>query len=207
MIGEVGVTAAKVSLEAAKETAKEVGKAATEKTVDIGKRIDVGKKAAELNSTKVDITKRIAPEGLKEITGKDIRQAAKEYISDLKGKSEFADTIKSLDTDKLDIQSPEKVKQLREEFNNNKSQIRKDWETLNHKEWPRYTEDVFNESGIKIRKAGDYYDAHHVQSLKLGGTNDASNITPLDYNKHKEIHSKTGSCTKLVEKVEGVAKI
>jgi len=47
-----------------------------------------------------------------------------------------------------------------------------------------------------FRKAGDYFDAHHIQSLKLGGTNDASNITPLDYHKHQEIHSKTGSCTR-----------
>ena len=54
-----------------------------------------------------------------------------------------------------------------------------------------------------IRKVGDFLDAHHVQPLELGGKNEASNITPLDLNKHKDIHSKTGSCTRLVEKVVG----
>lgn len=206
MIGEVGAAAVKVSIEAAKETAKEVGKAAAEKSVDIGKRIDVGKKAAEISGSKIDISKRVAPEAAKEIAGKDINRVAKEYINDLKGKSEFANTIKPLDTAKLEIQSPEKVRQLRDEFNKNRSQIRKDWETLNHKEWPRYTEDVYR-NGVKVKQAGDYYDAHHVQSLKLGGTNDARNITPLDYNSHKDIHSVTGSCTRLVEKVGGIAKV
>lgn len=206
MISEVGAAAAQASLEAAKETAKEVGKSAVQKPIDIGKRIDVGKKVVEVDSKRVDISKRIVPEMAKEITGKDINRAAKDYISDLKAKSEFASTIKSLDNSKLEIQSPEKVKQLREEFNTNKNQIRKEWELLNHKEWPKYTEDVYR-NGIKVRKAGDYYDAHHVHPIKLGGTNDASNITPMDLFKHTEIHSKTGSCTRLVEKVEGAGKV
>ena len=206
MIGEVGAAAVKVSIEAAKETAKEVGKAVAENSVDIGKRIDAGKKAAEISSAKIDISKRVVPEETNEITGKDIKRAAKEYISDLKGKSEFANTINPLDTAKLEVQSPEKVKQLRDEFNNNRNKIRKEWEVLNHKEWPRYTEDVYR-NGVRVAKKGDCYEAHHIQSLKLGGTNDASNITPLDYNNHRDIHSATGSSTRLVKNVEGMAKV
>lgn len=206
MIGEVVSTIAKASLEVAKETAKEVGREVAGRAVDIGKRIDISKKAIEIGSSKVDISKRIRPEAAAEISEKDITQTAKAYIDDLKSKSLFPDTIKSLDNAKLEIQSPERVKQLRIEFNNNKDQIRKAWEALNHKEWPRYAEDV-EKNGIKIRRAGDYFDAHHEQPLKLGGTNDASNITPLDFNKHQEIHSKSGSCRKLVEKIEGIAKV
>jgi len=206
MIGEVASTIAKASLELAKETAKEVGKEVAGRAVDIGKRIDISKKAIEIGSSKVDISKRIRPEAAAEISGKDITQTVKAYIDDLKSKSLFPDTIKSLDNAKLEIQSPERIKQLRLEFIKNRSEIRKAWEALNHKEWPKYTEDV-ERNGIKIRKAGDYYDGHHTQSLKLGGTNDASNITPLDINNHLEIHSKLGSCTKLLEKIEGIAKV
>ena len=205
MIGEVGAAAVKV-IEVAKETAKEVGKAVAEKSVDIGKRIDVAKKTAEIGGTKIDISKRVSPEATKEITKKEINSTGKEYFRDLKSKSEFANTIKPLDFDKLKIQTPEKVKDLRNEFTKNKDQIRKEWEKLNHKEWPKYTEDVYK-NGVKIRKAGDYYDVHHVQPLKLGGTNIASNITPMDRIKHMEMHSKTGSCTKLLEKVGEVAKV
>lgn len=205
MIGEV-FAAIKESVDVAKETAKEVGKVAAEKSVDISKRIDVGKKAAEIGGARIDISKRVEPEATNEITGKDINQAVKDYIRDLKSKSEFADTIKPLDSEKFEIQAPEKVKQFREEFNKNKNQIRKEWESLNHKEWPKYTEDVYR-NGTKTRQVGDYYDAHHVQPLKLGGTNDARNITPLDCNKHMDVHSKGGSCTKLIDNAEGMAKV
>ena len=67
-------------------------------------------------------------------------------------------------------------------------------------------QDVYNENGVRIRKAGDNYDAHHIQPLKLGGENVASNITPMDLFKHSEIHSGSGSCTKLLESVEGAIK-
>ena len=64
-------------------------------------------------------------------------------------------------------------------------------------------EDVVNDDGKVIRKAGDNYDAHHIHPLQLGGENVASNITPLDVNSHREVHSSTGSCKRLVENVKG----
>lgn len=200
MIGEIA-TAAKVAERITVETVKEAGKEVVTKSVDISKRIDVTKQAAEIGPKKVDIGKRINP--LSEMRTKDVAETLKDYLSDLKSKSEFPDTIKSFEASKLEMQSPEQVAKLREEFIDTRAQLRKEWEQLNHKEWPKYKEDVFNENGVRIRKAGDCYDAHHIQPLQLGGKNEVSNITPLDLSKHAEIHSTGGSCSKLVESVEG----
>ena len=140
-----------------------------------------------------------------DIHNKDISELAKEYIDDLKSKSGCPDTIPSdaIDPAKLELQPPEKVVDKREEFDDNKAKLRKEWEELNHQEWPKYKEDVVNDDGKVIRKAGDNYDAHHIQPLQLGGENVASNITPLDVNSHREVHSSTGSCKRLVENVKG----
>ncbi len=140
-----------------------------------------------------------------DVHNKDISEIAKEYINDLKSKSDCPDTIPSdaIDPAKLELQPPEIVAVKREEFDDNKAKLRKEWEELNHQEWPKYKEDVVNDDGKVIRKAGDNYDAHHIQPLQLGGENVASNITPLDVNSHREVHSSTGSCKMLVENVKG----
>lgn len=140
-----------------------------------------------------------------DVHNKDISELAKEYIDELKSKSDCPDTIPSdpIDPAKLELQPPEKVADKREEFDDNKAKLRKEWEELNHREWPKYKEDVVNDDGKVIRKAGDNYDAHHIQPLQLGGENVASNITPLDVNSHREVHSSTGSCKRLVENVKG----
>ncbi|WP_019680656.1 HNH endonuclease signature motif containing protein [Ruminococcus flavefaciens] len=213
MISEVAVTAAKVSAEVAKETAKEtvseIGKAAANKCVDIGKRIDITKSVGPGGLKGIDITKRIVPESIPEISIKDIATSAKQYLSDLKAKSAYGDTIfdKLLDISKLEIRPQEQVENLREEFDKNKAKIIKEWEVLNNRVWPKYTQDIFNDKGIPIRKVGDNYDAHHINPLKLGGENVASNITPMDLFKHRDIHSGIGSCTKLLKAVEGAVKL
>ena len=203
---EVGKKAAEISADAAKEVAKDVGKTVGEKPVDITKRIDISKAVSDISQKGIDITKRIQPEFNKEVFDIDVKQAEKEYLKDLKTKSTCPETLSQtkLDTTKLEIQSPERVKELRAEFEDNKPTLRKDWEKLNKREWPRYKEDVYSKNDIIIRKAGDYYDAHNEQPLQLGGKNEASNLTPLDIRKHTEIHAKDGSCNKLVEAVKGV---
>ena len=140
-----------------------------------------------------------------DIQKKDVSELVQDYIDDLKSKSECPETIltDAIDSDKLEVQTPEKVAEKREEFDDNKAKLRKEWEELNHQEWPKYKEDVVNDDGKVIRKAGDNYDAHHIQPLQLGGENVASNITPLDVNSHREVHSSTGSCKRLVENVKG----
>lgn len=199
MIGEVTAKAVETAAKAVAETAKETGKAISRQAVDITKRVDITQKAVDVKPDKVDITKRIQPERTK-----DLKELSREYINDLKTRSPFPETISnSLDTSKLERKSPEEVANKREEFDENKKKLRNEWEKLNNKEWPRYDQDVYSPGGVKIRKVGDYYDAHHIQPLELGGKNEASNITPLDHNKHKEIHAKDSSCKKLVEKVGG----
>ena len=211
MISEVAVAlSAEVAKEAATETAKDlskdIGKASFEKTVDISKRVDVTKTTAAIDSGRVDVSKRIHPETITEIGKPDISTLIKEYISDLREKSAFGETItnKALNDSKLELKTPEKLAEMREDFEDNKSKLRKEWETLNNREWPKYTQDVKNENGVTIRKAGDNFDAHHIQPLQLGGENVASNLTPMDLAKHAEIHSKDGSCSKLVKTMEGV---
>lgn len=219
IVGEVAVKAVEIGAKAAETAAKAAEKTAevgskvvnAEKAVDITKRVDVTKSALAGKPESVDIRKRITPEvvnQIKDVDIKDLSETIKEYISDLKTKSECADTILSsgLEKAKLEIQSPEKVAELREQFDDNKAKLRKEWESLNNREWPKYKEDVYNEKGVRVRKAGDNYDAHHIQPLKLGGANEASNITPLDLTKHADIHSANGSCAKLVNRLEGASR-
>ena len=220
MISEVGVAAAEVAKEAtkeaakegikeaAKETAKAAGKEMANKAVDVTKRIDIAAEFKSNGEFKVDITKRLIPNA-PEISIKDIPELAKNYISDLIEKSPFPETLKDkmLDVSKLEPQSPDKVAELREEFDEKKKDLRKDWEKLTGKEWPKYTEDVYNENGVRIRKVGDNFDAHHIQPLELGGSNTAENLTPMDLSKHSSVHAVDGSCKKLVDAVKGVERL
>lgn len=208
---ELAVVAAKVTEVGAK--AAEVGVKAAEKgkkAIDIGKRVDVTKEVASGAEKGVDISKRVIPKELasaSEVSSGEIKSALKEYVSDLKAKSPCAETIPKncIDPGKIEVQSPEKVKEMRKEFNQKsvKDKLRAEWEKLNNQEWPTYKEDVLNSRGEVVRKAGDKFDAHHIKPLKLGGLNEASNITPLDMTKHADIHSNTGSCKKLVDVVSG----
>lgn len=183
-----------------------------ENRIDITKRLDVALIGYEKKNSEVDITKRIEYIGdhkeASESKSKDVKELTKDYIADLKDKSEFPDSI---DVSKLDVSNLKPVSHelnvdMRIDFANKKSDLRKEWEVLNKTEWPRYKEPVYNEFGVKVRDVGDRYDAHHIQPLSLGGKNEASNITPLSIDKHKEVHSKDGSCTKLVRSLEGEEK-
>lgn len=80
------VLAGKAVIDAVKETSKEVGKEIAKEgmknSVDISKRVDVGKSAASKSKTSVDITKRIAGEkglGVKEI-GKELTSKQKSEL-------------------------------------------------------------------------------------------------------------------------------
>lgn len=150
-------------------------------------------------------TENISENNKQDIQKNDVSELVKNYIDDLKAKSDCPDTISSdaIDTTKLEIQPTEKVAEKREEFNDNKAKLRKEWEENNGQEWPRYKEDVVNAEGVVIRKAGNYYDIHHINPLQLGGENVVSNITPLDIKSHMEVHSSTGSCKMMVENVKG----
>ena len=159
----------------------------------------------QAEQAKADIPENTPENGKQEIQEKDISELTKEYIDDLKSKSDCPDTISydAIDPAKLELQPPEKVAEKREEFDDNKAKLRKEWEERNNQEWPKYKEDVVNDDGKVIRKVGDNYDAHHIQPLQLGGENVVGNITPLDIYSHREVHSSNGSCQMLVETVKG----
>lgn len=169
------------------------------KSFDPDKRIDVNQKQDTKGSSGYDVDKRVESQENK------LEEALNDYIDDLKSKSECPETISTVETNlsKMEKQPSERVAELREEFDDNKSKLRKEWEIQNGREWPKYTEDVYNENGQIIRRKGDNYDAHHIQPLCLGGKNIASNITPLDIYSHRDIHSSNGSCKNLVNVLGG----
>ena len=55
------------------------------------------------------------------------------------------------------------------------------WEEKTGTEWPRYTEDVFNEAGDVLRTANQPYDAHHIIELSTGGPNEWWNLHPARF--------------------------
>lgn len=169
------------------------------KSFDPDKRIDVNQKQDTKGSSGYDVDKRVESQENK------LEEALNDYVDDLKSKSECPETISTVETNlsKMEKQPSERVAELREEFDDNKSKLRKEWEIQNGREWPKYTEDVYNENGQIIRRKGDNYDAHHIQPLCLGGKNIASNITPLDIYSHRDIHSSNGSCKNLVNVLGG----
>ena len=115
----------------------------------------------------------------------NLEKEVKDYFNDLKSKSECPDTIEeSFDASDLEKLPPEEVAKRREEFDEKRTELKRQWEEKYGRPWPKYEHDVFSASGKLIRKAGSDYDAHHIQPLCMGGENKASNITPL----HAEVH-------------------
>lgn len=115
-----------------------------------------------------------------------LEKTLKEYFEDLLSKSEFPETLSdsSFDVSDMEKLSPEETALMREEFDDVKAGLKRQWEEKNGQPWPKYEEDVYSANGKLIRKAGSDYDAHHIQPLGLGGKNEAGNITPL----HAEVH-------------------
>lgn len=138
----------------------------------------------------------------------DIKNHLNDYITDLKERVEFPDLLKGLHIDlkNIEIMTPEQVKDLRKEFNNNRVKLRKEWEEKNGQEWPKYKEDVYDRNGNFIRQKGDCYDAHHVQPLFLGGKNEVSNIVPihaLEHYDHVGVHDLNSPLSKIGRMMEG----
>ncbi len=130
-------------------------------------------------SSKETVQVKDDPEGRLEV----LLQA---YFRDLRSKSEYPDTIPQSPFGIGDLKriTPEENKEKREEFQEKKAELKKQWEELNGMPWPKYKYDVYSASGKLIRKAGSDYDAHHIQPLGLGGKNEASNITPINAEVH-----------------------
>ena len=108
------------------------------------------------------------------------------YFDDLRKYSEFLETIPEKPFEKSDLHQrmPEENMRMREEFDDVKSNLKRQWVEANGRPWPKYEKDVYSSNGKLIRKVGSDYDAHHIQPLGMGGKNDADNITPLSAENH-----------------------
>ena len=185
------VEVAKVTAEVAEKVAQETAKNITKFNPD--KRLDPNKLKTEQSGKRFNPDKRI---DVKESLEKTLEQ----YKKELTNLDEFPDTIKNLADLKLDDLkklSPDEVDKKRTEFEKNKKSLRTQWEKENNRPWPTYKEDVLNDRGEVIRKAGWKLDAHHIKPLSLGGENIASNITPIEVAKHADIHSASSACSAL----------
>lgn len=116
----------------------------------------------------------------------DREKILKDYFDDLRSKSDFPESIpeKPFNDSDIEKRTPEENAAAREEFDNKKADLKREWEKENGREWSKYEKDVYSSNGRLIRKAGSDYDAHHIQPLSMGGKNEAKNITPL----HAEVH-------------------
>ena len=184
-------------------------------------RSDVGElKAAEL--PKKDVAELPADSGemanlveLPDDSGRDVTvnelpEIIKEYIDDIKAKSEYLETFENTDIASSDLKklSPEETAERREEFDDCKEQLKRDGEKLHGHPWPKYEQDVYSSNGKLIRKAGSDYDAHHIQPLGLGGKNEARNITPLHAGVHYDkqgVHAPNSPYSRM-EKMLGGAE-
>lgn len=139
----------------------------------------------------------------------DIEKTLNEYFDDLKSKSECPDTIPDPPFDKSDLKkiSPEENALMRDEFDDKKAQLKREWEEANGRPWPKYDHDVYSSNGKLIRKAGSDYDAHHIQPLGMGGKNEAKNITPLNAEVHYDkqgVHAPDSPYSKLDKMLGGM---
>ncbi len=132
----------------------------------------------------------------------NMESAVNNYFKDLKNRSDCPETIKERPFETKDLKklSPEETSARRDEFDDKKSELKKQWSNENGQPWPKYDQDVYSSNGKMIRKAGGDYDAHHIQPLGMNGKNEASNITPLHANEHYDkqgVHAPDSPYSKL----------
>lgn len=142
-------------------------------------------------------------------TEEELEKTLDEYFKDLEEKSECPETISDTPFEVSDLHklSPEENAEMRDEFDDKKAQLKKEWEEANKIPWPKYEEDVYSSNGKLIRRAGSDYDAHHIQPLGMGGKNEADNITPLHAEAHYDkqgIHAPDSPYSKLDQMLGGI---
>lgn len=141
------------SMKTIRETTEKV---VTKRTKEIGERLD----------------KKLFPEYLQEvekITNREIKPNQMEKLQRALKEQEFV---------KLD---PEKSKLHRKLFDNAKDKLIDEWEKNTGDKWPVYAQDVLNDAGEVIRKAGQRYDAHHLIESSFGGSNAWWNLHPAAF--------------------------
>ena len=178
----------------------------TSKPLDFSRPDGVG---CKLDNTKLDTSR--AQDYSNDLERKEtLEQLKQKYLEDLLAKTEYPETIDIEKAMKADFRkcSPEDKIKARAEFSNKqvKNDLIRQWEEKNGVKWPRNKEDVYDDKGHFVRKAGDRYDAHHIQPIEMGGKNEVDNITPLRADVHydaKGVH-KIGSPFNNLEKHLGL---
>jgi hypothetical protein len=135
---------------------------------------------------------------------RDVDGTVKDYNGEV-AKTSAGGEYQDVQSQNLERRRPEQVAEARSEFNKTRNELIDKWEETNQRKWPTYDEDVTTAEGKIIRKAGDRYDAHHVQPLELGGKNTAENITPMHAKDHFDkqgIHRPGGAYDNMVKAVK-----
>ena len=165
-----------------------VDKKLEDKSFDPDKRIEVPGAEANVNKLESNV---------------DVNSAFKDYIDDVKSKSEYPETVK-IKADEIQLRDCSKeTKEKRVEFEGVKRARIKEWEEKYGREFPKEQKDVVSEDGTILKKAGSRYELHHIVPLKLGGDNSLDNLTPMSYSAHKALHGAGSAYSKLRSAVKG----
>lgn len=194
-IAEAGAEkAAKEIAEAgAEKAAKEVAEAGTEKAakeiVEAGTKKAV-KETAEEGGEKLarETAEKATTKSIKEVGEKIDKTLIPDYFHEVEKitnteippnqMEKLQEALRKQDFAKLDSDAARK---LRKDFNKIKGNLIAEWEENLGKKWPVYTEDVLNDAGVVVRKAGQPFDAHHLFELSFGGPNDWWNLHPAAF--------------------------
>lgn len=176
------------------------------------KKLERPSKNSEINSSDEVQPKIEEKEKLSNICSKEklldnkktenMESTMSDYFKDLKNRSDCPGTIKDRPFETRDLRklSPEETATRRGEFDDRKSELKKQWSEENGQPWPKYSQDVYSSNGKMIRKAGGEYDVHHIQPLGMNGKNEVANITPLHANEHYDkqgVHAPNSPYSKL----------
>ena len=76
------------------------------------------------------------------------------YFSDLKARSECPDTIadKPFQISDLKKRTPEDNSRMRDEFDDKRTQLKREWAEANGRSWPTYNHDIYSSNGAASRQ-------------------------------------------------------
>ena len=208
MIGEVLKKTSDVGGSIAKEASRGAESFDPDKRLSPDRaKINAGEKTAESYDPDKSLEVKSDSLELTRAEKKELNGHIKDYTDDLIKYSDYPETLKGFKIKDLQQLSKEQVKEVRKEFKDRREGLIKEWEKKYGVEWPRYAENIYDKNGIKIREAGQSYDAHHKIPLSVGGKNEVDNITPMRadiHYDHSGIHAKDSACSSIQRIVKNV---
>ncbi|MEK1830820.1 hypothetical protein AAAC51_22625 [Priestia megaterium] len=113
----------------------------------------------------------------------------KAYLKDVESKTRLkvhkiqVEFLKeSLRNNKFEKLTPKETAKHRGRFTTSlKNKLIEEWEEKTNQKWPRYTEEVYDQSGEIARHIGQPYDAHHLIENNFSGPHEWWNIHPAKY--------------------------